>query len=207
LKGHGPSGVIRNIFHYVPDSTPLNLNDAAAALATEFASAAFLTPWSSLIHSNYTWDEVRVTDLADTEVLKDLAISVGGSGGGDQDASQLTVTFESEQPAVGVHRARKGYGPVGEGVFLAGAVDPTLTTTLNGIATALDTPLVTTSEQGFDGSWQLVVVKRIRVGSSPPYTYRLPGPADFEATAYPAVGWAWNTHPGTQNSRKFGRGE
>lgn len=207
LHGHGPAGAVRNVFQYVPDSTPLNKNDAAKALGDEFASAAFMTPWTALINSEVTYTQIRITDLADADVLYDKSISIVGGASGDVATWQATITFESAQPAVGVHRARKAYGPVNEGAFTDGAVSSGISSLLTDIADALNAGIDTTTEQGFEGHWDLVLVKRIKEGTFPNFTYRMPGPDDFPAVAYPTSGWFWNAYAGSQNTRKFGRGE
>jgi len=207
LHGTSPAGAVRNVFQFVPDSTPLNKQDAAVALGDQFSSATFLTPWVALINSEVNFTQVRVTDLADLDVLYDKSISVAGGASGDVPAWNLTVSFLSAQPAVGVHRARKSYGPINDGAVTDGAIASAAFTLLNAVADALNAGLDTTTEMGFDGHWDLVLVKRIKEGSDPNFTYRLPGPGDFPATAYPTSGWYYNLHPGTQNTRKFGRGE
>lgn len=208
FKGTTPNGVVRNVFHFVPDEAVLNGNDAAQALADELASAAFLATLTNILSTDLTWEQIRVTDLADLDVLYEKTVSIAGEIAGASAPPHVAIAFRAQQPAVGVHAAEKRFGPISlsslaDDGLLAGGI----ASDLAAVQTVLNSTISTDDDGLFVSDWHIVLVKRIRTGTPPAATYALPEPGDFPAVAYPTANWDWNRRASSQNTRKFGRGE
>jgi hypothetical protein len=208
FKGETTNGVVRNVFHFVPDEAVLNGNDAAKALADELASAAFLAGITNILSADVTFTQIRVTDLADTDVLYEKSVSVAGEQSATSAPPFVAIAYRAQQPAVGVHAAEKRFGPIAlntiedNGMLAAG-----IASDLANVQTILNSTISTDDDGLFVSDWHMVLVPRIKVGALPGRTYHLPEPGDFPATAYPTANWDWNRRASSQNTRKFGRGE
>lgn len=201
------AGHIRNIYHLVPVEPVLNGNDAAEALAFEMIGASFLGPVKEIVSNAVTFDQIRVTDLADPDTLYDQSISINGTVSGTPAAPFLAVAFSSAQPASGVHRAMKRFGQLSEDEMTTdGAVAGIMNDDLDDVKDVLNAGIDTDDDGLFVSHWDFVLVKRIKV-TGPPVSYHLPEPEDFPAVAYITHGWQWSPKISSQNTRKFGRGE
>lgn len=200
----GPT-IMKNVYHFVPDTVPLNRQDAAQALATEWAGAAELNALKAVISSATLFVAVDVIVLQDPLILAGVVLTgVTGAVGGEYMPQFVAWSFASERPAVGVHRGSKRFGLVAESDVANGAAIPGALTLLNALAASMNDGVTTTVGQGFAGHWTSVVVKRIKETVGGVTTYRLPHEGEV-ATVFPLDGWHY-VRVGSQNSRKPGVG-
>lgn len=130
-----------------------------------------------------------------------------GANTGTNDTPQTAYRLVSQRKRGDMRNGQKFFGGICNGSAINGIVVPTIVTLLADLAAALSQTL-TISAGPIDGSFQPVIVKRVREGAgtgADPYTYRLPESFD-EYDGYLADNWVASDVLTTSNRRKIGRG-
>lgn len=201
-----------NVFFYEQTNAFVPLVPTAAqALAQEW-DAQIAPPIANLVSRDVTFTSVSVRNLFNIADAYDLLISRQGSGGGATPAEADSMSafnaydFELNGTNAAVRNGRKRFPGVNEVYVTDGVV--TTAGFLSGTVAAVETALESPVNIGVllpSPVFYPVIVKRVREGIDPNYTYRLPRTIGEKIVSVIST-VAFNVLITSQISRKIGIG-
>lgn len=200
-----------NVFHYEQDTEFVSTFPSPAHdLALGFENQV-LPKMQAIATVDVEWSRITVRNLFNEgDAAVRLISETGAIGGGGVGADTLpvyntfTYALTGDNPAV--NQGRKAFSGVGELYQTDGVVltESGFVGSLQDLADQMATP-VKSEPLLLSDLFIPVIVKRVREGVAPNYTYRLPSTAGEKVVSRILVA-LWNLLVSTQMSRKFGVG-